>query len=426
MYWQIIIAISISFIVPIIWKILVDKEFFYFFYICHIVFGQIFFTRFYQSELQNILFTRSFLSFSFISYSIFLYFLFKSVYIKIKFFNKNINVLLICCLLLQVIISGILRRTTGNDELSNYAIELFNFIGIFLFAIIVYQLLVNFKELKFTVYIGIGIASLVIGTLIGHLFYYSNSSNSILNPYYISQYTFLLELMIFNGVIFFIAANKRFADKTIIFENEMQISSLQRSALQAQMNPHFIFNCLNSIQNFIMQNEKLEAMDYLNRFANLIRQNLDASTSNTILLSDELDMLKNYIELEQMRFNDAFDYAIHIGDKLDIGSTFIPPLLIQPFVENAILHGVAGIEQRGKIQIDISKEHQYLYIHIIDNGRGITDNQKDKMHKSHAMKITSQRLDYINSAKDKLYNINTTSSEKGTHITISVYLPRCS
>jgi len=204
---------------------------------------------------------------------------------------------------------------------------------------------------------------------------------------------------------------------------QTEISNLQRSALQAQMNPHFIFNCLNSIQNFIMQNEKLEAMDYLNRFANLIRQNLEASTSNTILLSDELDMLKNYIELEQMRFNHAFDYVINIGDKLDIGSTFIPPLLIQPFVENAILHGVAGIEQRGKIQIDISKEHQYLYIHIIDNGRGIIDNQKDKMHKSHAMKITSQRLDYINSAKDKLYNINTTSSEKGTHITISVYLP---
>ncbi|HLO55621.1 MAG TPA: histidine kinase [Saprospiraceae bacterium] len=204
---------------------------------------------------------------------------------------------------------------------------------------------------------------------------------------------------------------------------QTEISNLQRSALQAQMNPHFIFNCLNSIQNFIMQNEKLEAMDYLNRFANLIRQNLDASTSSTILLSDELDMLKNYIELEQMRFNHAFDYAIHIGDKLDIGSTYIPPLLIQPFVENAILHGVAGIEERGKIQIDISKVHQYLYIHIIDNGRGITDHQKDKMHKSHAMKITSQRLDYINSAKDKLYNINTTSSEKGTHITISVYLP---
>jgi len=204
---------------------------------------------------------------------------------------------------------------------------------------------------------------------------------------------------------------------------QTEISNLQRSALQAQMNPHFIFNCLNSIQNFIMQNEKMEAMDYLNRFANLIRQNLDASTSNTILLSDELDMLKNYIELEQMRFNLTFDYTINIGDKLDIGSIYIPPLLIQPFVENAILHGVAGIEERGKIQIDISKEHQYLYIHIIDNGRGINDNQKDKMHKSHAMKITSQRLDYINSVKDKLYNINTTSSEKGTHITISVYLP---
>ncbi len=125
---------------------------------------------------------------------------------------------------------------------------------------------------------------------------------------------------------------------------QTEISNLQRSALQAQMNPHFIFNCLNSIQNFIMQNEKLEAMDYLNRFAHLIRQNLDASTSSTILLSDELDMLKNYIELEQMRFNHAFDYAINIGDKLDIGSTFIPPLLIQPFVENAILHGVAGMD----------------------------------------------------------------------------------
>lgn len=244
----------------------------------------------------------------------------------------------------------------------------------------------------------------------------------IQSPWYKSAWFFILctSILAFSLISWYRFNLNKINEK---HNTTLQISNLQRSALQAQMNPHFIFNCLNSIQNFIMQNEKLEAMDYLNRFANLIRQNLDASTSNTILLSDELDMLKNYIELEQMRFNHAFDYAINIGDKLDIVSTYIPPLLIQPFVENAILHGVAGIEERGKIQIDISKVHQYLYIHIIDNGRGITDNQKDKMHKSHAMKITSQRLDYINSAKDKLYNINTTSSEKGTHITISVYLP---
>lgn len=226
---------------------------------------------------------------------------------------------------------------------------------------------------------------------------------------------FLLIMLI---AYYFLKSKAKNIKEKYAIKNE--ISNLQRSALQAQMNPHFIFNCLNSIQNFIMQNEKLEAMEYLNRFAQLIRQNLETSASTTILLTDEIEMLNNYIVLEQLRFGQKFDYDIQLDPKIDGEATYIPPLLIQPFVENAILHGVSDIGHRGMININISKSDNTLQITIKDNGRGIAHQKQNKNHKSMALSITSKRLDYINTTKDSNYNIKTTSNEKGTEITISI------
>lgn len=204
------------------------------------------------------------------------------------------------------------------------------------------------------------------------------------------------------------------------YKIEKEINQLQRSALQAQMNPHFIFNCLNSIQNYIMQNEKLEAMEYLNRFAHLIRQNLQASTENMIRLDDEVSMLENYIALEKMRFDKRFDYTISIADDIDTTTISIPPLLVQPFVENAIIHGVSSLPYLGWINIDIFKVNDKIRITIADNGKGIQKSKTHPDHKSFGMSITQKRLAFINQQQDSLYTIETTSDENGTKITIQV------
>ena len=206
-------------------------------------------------------------------------------------------------------------------------------------------------------------------------------------------------------------------EKTII---QTEINNLQRSALQAQMNPHFIFNCLNSIQNFIMQNEKVEAMEYLNRFAHLIRQNLQASTENMIHLDDELSMLENYILLEKMRFDKKFDYTMTIDDDIDTANIIIPPLLLQPFVENAIIHGVGSLPYKGWINININKVGDKIRITIADNGKGIQNSKSNPVHKSFGMSITQKRLAFINQQHSGLYSIETSSDENGTKITIDV------
>ncbi|MGB4960193.1 MAG: histidine kinase [Saprospiraceae bacterium] len=201
---------------------------------------------------------------------------------------------------------------------------------------------------------------------------------------------------------------------------QKEISDLERSALQAQMNPHFIFNCLNSIQNFIMKNDKMEAMEYLHRFAKLIRQNLNASTGNTLSLDEEISMLDNYLSLEQMRFNHRFDYEIKVSDLIEPTDIQIPPLLIQPFVENAIIHGVAETSYQGKISIQIDKNQDVLHVIIQDNGPGISDHAQHKHHKSLGMSITQKRLQHINDHTDDNYSIFSKSDEKGTEIKITV------
>lgn len=211
----------------------------------------------------------------------------------------------------------------------------------------------------------------------------------------------------------------RLKEKTLIQD---KINNLQRSALQAQMNPHFIFNCLNSIQNYIMRNDKDMAMDYLGRFATLIRQYLHASTKDLVTLDDEISMLTNYLHLEQMRFNQSFEYHFQIDKNIDTTEITLPPLLIQPFVENAILHGITSIANGGQINIDISKKENQLQITIKDNGKGFDKNKNTGMRKSLGIAITQKRLLYINDHAEGNYAISTQSDERGTEINITVKL----
>nr|MCU0388730.1 histidine kinase [Chitinophagaceae bacterium] len=199
---------------------------------------------------------------------------------------------------------------------------------------------------------------------------------------------------------------RKAADVKRQYENE--IAEIRMNLLRAQMNPHFIFNSLNSINHFILSNDKLNASSYLTKFSRLMRLMLDNSRSEWVLLVNELKALELYIQLEAMRLNKSFSYNIQIGDGIDADSLIIPPLLLQPFIENAIWHGLMHRQDGdGKLDIDIRTSEDRLHILIRDNGIGrkaaeLLQKHNKSGRKSHGIMITRERMYMIN----EIYKIN--------------------
>jgi len=172
-----------------------------------------------------------------------------------------------------------------------------------------------------------------------------------------------------------------------------------------------------------MDNEKENAMEYLGKFAQLIRQSLNASTQNKNSLHSEIKMIQNYLDLEKLRFKNKFNYKIHVGPELNPIEINIPPLLIQPFIENAIIHGMKGKKMGGWINIDFSKENDNgIRVSIQDNGTGLTKNQLMNTHKSLGTSITARRLALNNKIKDGLFEIESQYSAKGTRVDIVIQI----
>lgn len=204
-------------------------------------------------------------------------------------------------------------------------------------------------------------------------------------------------------------------------EMMQQATELEMQALRAQMSPHFIFNCLSSINKYILKNDTEAASDYLTRFSRLIRLVLINSQKALITLEDELDMLRLYIDMERLRFNNAFDYKISFINTLEPGALFVPPLLLQPFCENAIWHGLMHKEGHGKLAISLSIEDQVLHCCITDNGVGRDKAAEWKSksagnQKSMGLKITNDRLAILNqgSQEDNYYEMSDLLGPKGT------------
>jgi ligand-binding sensor domain-containing protein len=190
-------------------------------------------------------------------------------------------------------------------------------------------------------------------------------------------------------------------------EYEKKIAETEMHALRAQMNPHFMFNSLNSINNFILKNDPDNASGYLTKFSRLMRLILDNSRSEWVLLENEMKALSLYIELEAVRFDHSFAYSIEVTKDIDAETTMLPPLMIQPYVENAIWHGLLHRkEPGGKLDIRLWKNNDRLYIEIEDNGVGRQEASRLKSktatkQKSHGMKITAERMDIVN----RVYNV---------------------
>ncbi|MFI5149463.1 MAG: two-component regulator propeller domain-containing protein [Bacteroidia bacterium] len=189
-----------------------------------------------------------------------------------------------------------------------------------------------------------------------------------------------------------------------------KISEIELKALRAQMNPHFIFNCIASIQNFILKSDTDSANKYLSKFSRLIRLVLINSTHEYISLENELETLGLYLDLEQMRFQEKFRYVIVVDKDIDTRNILIAPLIIQPYVENAIWHGLMHLTARkGELMIDIRKAGDSLKCTIEDNGIGRKKSMESKTgsrHKSLGMSITKERLENINAIYKSKLSVN--------------------
>jgi sensor histidine kinase YesM len=182
---------------------------------------------------------------------------------------------------------------------------------------------------------------------------------------------------------------------------QQHVTELEMQALRAQMNPHFIFNCLSSINRFILKNETEAASNYLTNFSRLIRTVLTNSKKSFISLEDELEMLRLYLEMEKLRFKDSFDYSITFINSIDDGNVFLPPLLLQPFAENAIWHGLMHKEGQGKLEFELSIDDKILTCAISDNGIGrnkaaALKSKSAEKQKSLGLQITKERLALLN------------------------------
>ncbi|MBC7774262.1 MAG: histidine kinase [Phycisphaerae bacterium] len=175
-----------------------------------------------------------------------------------------------------------------------------------------------------------------------------------------------------------------------------KIRDLETAALRAQMNPHFIFNCLQAIQSFIAHNDRDAAATYLARFAKLVRLALHGSVDGRHSLAEEIAMLDNYLHLEQMRFKGKFEFSIR-AEGLDLDEISLPPMLVQPFVENALIHGLQNLESEGNLEIIFTLKDNVLEVLVRDNGPGFSEkgSLEKGSHKSVGMMLTQKRLDML-------------------------------
>ena len=183
---------------------------------------------------------------------------------------------------------------------------------------------------------------------------------------------------------------------------EKELLELEAKALRAQMNPHFIFNCMNSIKSLIQKNEHEKAIAYLTTFSKLIRTIFQNSDKREISLADEIETCRLYTNLESMRFGDKFDYRFDVDDSLDLKSVMVPALIIQPFIENAIWHGVMPKEDGGTVTVTIYKDDHAIRCIIDDDGIGREVSNQNKFkgesstHQSKGVRLTQSRLDLDN------------------------------
>lgn len=226
-----------------------------------------------------------------------------------------------------------------------------------------------------------------------------------------------LVLLFFIGLAFFYRSSK---------QKKLANKLLSIRSLRSQMNPHFIFNSLNSVNSFISQSDERSANKYLSEFARLMRTVLEHSKQDFVVLSAEIEVLKRYLNLEHIRFQDQFDYDFEVDDDIDVDRLLIPPMLVQPYIENAIWHGLRYKKTKGKLEVKFLQTENDIKIIVIDDGIGREESKRiktknQKQNKSTGIKNTASRLQLIKDVhgipiKSKITDLHADGT--GTHVEI--------
>ncbi len=229
----------------------------------------------------------------------------------------------------------------------------------------------------------------------------------------------IIFLLIFISLFFYILNNRkklRIINKSVVLEQKL---------LRSQMNPHFIFNSLSSIQAYIYSNETMEAGKYIANFAKLMRLILENSRKEFISVSNEIETLEYYLKLQKLRFDNKFDYKVIISENINSENDYIPPMLAQPIIENAIEHGVRKLDRQGSIEINFVKKGKSITLSVTDNGRGFDENKSNQKEKneSYALKITEERLaTYSKNSKIKIKTLKKQDKIVGTKVSFQIPL----
>jgi LytS/YehU family sensor histidine kinase len=271
-------------------------------------------------------------------------------------------------------------------------------------------------------------------------------------------FVLLVGLILISGVGFFYFRNlarRRKLEKKLLLQEEKfktelqqqkeqqllsdfnkQLAEVQLTALNAQMNPHFIFNCMNSIQKYILKNEKSKALEFLQNFSELMRSVLDNSAKTKIGLDEEINMLEKYVLLERQRLDNKFDYHIEVDPGLQADFFEIPGMIMQPYVENAIWHGLMNLAEssnghpprNGVLKLSFSKENATIRCMVEDNGVGrkkaaLMEKDRSPQRKSYGMAIANKRLELLQKEIGKLPDIvvedlYTDNEPAGTRVTV--------
>ncbi len=239
----------------------------------------------------------------------------------------------------------------------------------------------------------------------------------VLTPWYKSIWFILFANALTIGLIFYFY-RRRLEQKKIVEDNikalEYSLRESKIKLLENQMNPHFLFNSLTSIKSFIKDNDIKNADYYLGYFSKLMRLYLDSSRSSRISIHDEVELVRHYLILERMRFEDRFDFSIQVDSGLDTEGLRIPTMMIQPIVENSVRHGLFNRKSDGQLNVIIKAEEQDVLIEINDNGVGVAKSlelksEADRSHQSHATRIIKEKIELLNNTLD--YQIVVSTSE---------------
>ena len=303
------------------------------------------------------------------------------------------------------------------------------------FSILTYFVLTKIEG-KHVTYFIIGSLSYLTLSILGYLL------NSIVGEDFFNEIGVKAKLLMYLGAVIemimtaLLIGNKLklFEGNKFILESKLasqtkKMSDLKMTVLQTQMDPHFLYNSLNSINNFVLQHDKEKASDYITKFSRLIREVLKNSTSLTIPLEDDLGILGLYIKLEQMRMKDGFDYIVTIDDTIHLRDIQVPPLFMQPYIENAIWHGFKTKKDYKKISLSIYDDDENIRCEIIDNGVGIKESEADAAkyksdRKPFGLKASEDRIKLLHENQNVYVVIEDISDLKNSGTKVTIKFPK--